>query len=234
MNRLLPNLKSFAALLAIAAVVGGTARAADLSEPVILVASSQLDHTPLQQAVILATPLDDGGHIGFIINKPTGVKLQALFPDDRAAGKVKESVYLGGPAFLQAVFALTRTPPESAGTAVRLMPDLFAVMDSDAVDQIIATTSDDARFFVGAMVWEPGALEQEVRQSVWELRPAGAEVVLHANSPGLWKSLRGSGATSNRTGRQRRPTRNARHHPTSSRDLRSKLCRRRRRPTRHA
>jgi len=194
MNRLLPNLKSFAALLAIAAVASGAAHAADLSEPVILVASSGLDHTPFQQVVVLATPLDDGGHIGFIINKPTGVKLQELFPDDRAAGKVKESVYLGGPAFLPSVFALTRTPPESAGAAVPLMPDLFAVMDSDAIDRIIATTPDDARFFLGMMVWKPGALEEEVRQSVWELRPADAEVVLHAKSPGLWKSLRGPGS----------------------------------------
>jgi len=192
MNRLLPNLNSFAALLAIAAVVSGVARAAELSEPIILVASSRLDQTPFQQAVVLVTPLDDGAHIGFIINKPTGVKLQKLFPDDRAAGKVKESVYLGGPAFLQAVFALTRTPPESADAAVQLMPDLFAVMDSDAIDSIIATTPNDARFFLGMMVWQPGALEEEVRQKVWELRPADAEVVLHAKSPGLWKSLRGS------------------------------------------
>ena len=194
MNRLLPNLKSFAALLAIASVVSGAGRAADLSESVILVASSLLDHTPFQQAVVLATPLDDGSHIGFIINKPTGVKLQELFSDDRAAGRVKESVYLGGPAFLPSVFAVTRKPPESAGAAVRLMPGLFAVMDSDAIDRIIATTPNEARFFLGMMVWKPGALEEEMRQSVWELRPADAEVVLNAKSPGLWKSLRGSGS----------------------------------------
>jgi putative transcriptional regulator len=194
MNRLLPSVKSFAALLAIAAVVSGAARAADLSEPVILVALSQLDDTLLQQAVVFATPLDDGSHIGFIVNKPTGVKLQELFPDDKAAGKVKESVYLGGPAFLPAVFALTRKPPEIEGAAVPLMPGLFAVMDSDAIDRIIATTPHEARFYLGMMAWKPGALEEEVRQSVWALRPADAEVVLHAKSPGLWKSLRGSGS----------------------------------------
>ena len=49
MNRLLPNLKSFAALFAIAAVVCGAARAADLSEPIILVASSLLDRTPFNR-----------------------------------------------------------------------------------------------------------------------------------------------------------------------------------------
>jgi putative transcriptional regulator len=194
MNRLLPNLKSFGVVLAIAAVVSGAARAADLSEPVILVASSILEHTPFQQVVVLATPLDDGSHIGFVINKPTGVKLQELFPDDGAAGKVKESTYLGGPAFLPSVFALTRNPPESARAAVLLMPGLFAVMDRDAVDRIIATTPNDARYYLGMMVWKPGALEEEVRQSVWALHPADAEVVLHARSPGLWKSLRGPGS----------------------------------------
>jgi putative transcriptional regulator len=194
MNRLLLSLKYVAALLAIAALVSGAARAADLSEPVILVASSLLDPTPFQQAVVLATPLDDGSHIGFIINKPTGMKLQELFPDDPAAGKVKDLVYLGGPALVPAVFAVTRTPPESVDVAVKLMPDLFAVMDGDAIDRIIATTPDDARFFLGMMVWKPGALEQEVRKSAWELRPADAEVVLHAKAPGLWKSLRGPGS----------------------------------------
>jgi len=193
MKRLLPNLKSLAALLAIAVVVSGAARAAELSEPVMLVASPPLKDTLFEQAVVFATPLDDGGHIGFIINKPTGVKLQELFPDDRAAGKVKESVYLGGPAFLTSVFAITRNPPH-ADAAVQLMPGVFAVIDSDAIDRIIATTPNDARFFLGMMVWKPGALEEEVRQKVWELRPADPEAVLHAKSPGLWKSLRSSGS----------------------------------------
>jgi putative AlgH/UPF0301 family transcriptional regulator len=79
------------------------------------------------------------------------------------------------------------------------MPGLFAVMGSDAIDRIIATTPHDARFFLGMMVWTPGDLEQEVRRSIRELRPADAEVVLHAKSPGLWKSLRGSGSYINRT-----------------------------------
>ena len=192
MTRLPRNLKSFAALLAIAAVVSGAACAANLSEPVILVASSMLDNTVFEQTVVLVTPLDQGGHIGFIINKPTGVKLQELFPDDQAAGKVKESVYLGGPVFLQTVFVVTRKPPPSAGAAVQLMAGLFAVMDRDTIDRIIATTPNEARFFLGMMVWKPGALEEEVDQSAWDLHPADIEVVLDAKSLGLWTSLRGS------------------------------------------
>jgi putative AlgH/UPF0301 family transcriptional regulator len=77
-----------------------------------------VDRTPFQQAVLLATPLDDGGHIGFIINRPTARSCRRR----QGGGQGEESVYLGGPAFLPAVFAITRKPPESAGAAVRLMP----------------------------------------------------------------------------------------------------------------
>jgi putative transcriptional regulator len=194
MNRLLPKLKSFAALLLTASALSGAAAAADVSEPMLLVASPGLDGSPLQQAVVLATPLPDGGHIGFIINRPTDVKLQALFPDDAAASKVKGSVYLGGPALLPAIFAVTSTPPENPGAAVPLMPGLFAVMDSDAIDRIIEKAPNDARYFLGMMVWKPDELEEEVRQNAWELRPADADLVLRAKSPGLWRSLRGTAA----------------------------------------
>ena len=94
-NRLAPRLAStqgandetsrtrtlrFSVVLLAAVPLSGTARA-DLSEPVIVGVSSTLDGSPFEQTVLLATPLGDGGHMGFILNKPTGVKLDALFPD---------------------------------------------------------------------------------------------------------------------------------------------------------
>lgn len=192
MKRLVPNLKPLATLLFMVSALSGAARAADLSEPTILVASPDLDGSPFEQAVVLATPLPDGGHIGFILNKPTGVKMQTLFPDDAAASKVQEPVYLGGPQLLPGVFAVTRTPPESARAAVPLMPGLFAVIDNDAIDHIIETAPNDARYFLGMMVWKPDDLEKEVRGEMWEVRPADADTVLRAKSTGLWRSLRGT------------------------------------------
>jgi len=74
------------------------------------------------------------------------------------------------------------------------MPGLFAVMDSDAIDRIIEKAPNDARYFLGMMVWKPDELGEEVRQNVWEVRPADADLVLRAKSPGLWRSLRGTAA----------------------------------------
>jgi len=195
MTRLLPTPRSFGVLLALAMGLSAAAHGADLSEPVILVASSALEGTPFEQAVILAAPMPNGGHIGFIINKPTGLKLKALFPKDSAVRKVKESVYLGGPSLLQSVFAVTRKAPEGGTGVIPLMPGLIAVLDGAAVDRIIKNTPNEARYFLGLMLWEAGDLEDQVSQNTWELRPADVDMVFRAKSPGLWNSLRGTMAT---------------------------------------
>jgi len=176
-------------LLALVAI-GGGARAADLSEPVILVATSALDGSPFAQTVVVAAPIPNGRHIGFIINKPTNLKLATLFPDDVAARRVDEPVYLGGPGLIQGVFAVTRNVPEGGGTVVPLMPGLFVVIDGAAVDRLIASTPNDARYFMGIMLWDEDELEEEVSNSAWDIRPADVDTVLRAKSNGLWNSLR--------------------------------------------
>ena len=139
---------------------------------------------------MLATLLPDGRHIGFIINKPTGVKLQTLLPDDKAAHNVTEAVYLGGPVLQPGIFAVTAKAPDGAGMVVPLMPGLFVVLDAAALDRVIETMPNDARYFMGLMLWDADELEEEVSQNAWEVRRADVDTVLRAKSPGLWNSLR--------------------------------------------
>ena len=75
-----------------AAFIVGVARAADRSQAVVLVASQDLDGSPFEQTVVIAAPLLDGGHIGFIVNRPTPVKLETLFPDEAEMRKVNEPI----------------------------------------------------------------------------------------------------------------------------------------------
>ena len=195
MTRLLPTLRSFGALVALAVGLSGAARGTDLSESVILVAWSALEGTPFEQAVVLAAPMPDGRRIGFIINKPTGLKLNALFPKNTAARKVKECVYLGGPALLQSVIAVTRKAPQGGNAVIPLMPGLVAVLDAASIDLIVKNTPNEARYFLGLMLWSAGDLEDQVRENTWELRRADADMVFHSKSQGLWNSLRGTMAT---------------------------------------
>jgi putative AlgH/UPF0301 family transcriptional regulator len=188
MKRLSRTLGYVAAALALVTTVA--ARAADLSEPVILVASPRLDGSPLEQTVVVAAPLPSGGHIGFIVNKPTTVKLETLLPEDAAARKVTEPVYLGGPQMLPGIFVVTRHPPADGGATVPLGSGFVAVLDAPTVDRIMEETPNDARYFVGVMVWEPDELEDQAAQNAWEVRAADSATILGAKATGLWNALR--------------------------------------------
>jgi putative transcriptional regulator len=191
MNRLVRSLKCFGVFFVLFAGMTGAARAVDLSQAVILVASNRLAGSIYEQTVILAAPLPEGGHLGFIVNRPTEVKLETLFPEQPSTRNVADPVYAGGPVLSNAVFAVTRKAPENNGNFFSPMPGLVVVIDATTVDRIIETTPNDARYFVGLMFWVPGDLEDEIRNGAWEVRPADVDTVLRANSSELWKSLEG-------------------------------------------
>jgi len=76
----------------------------------------------------------------------------------------------------------------------QLMPGLVVAIEAGAVDHIIETSPNDARYFLGLLVWRPGELEEEVSDGVWEVRPADVDMVFSASPRNLWKSLyRGTG-----------------------------------------
>jgi len=122
MKRSVRGVKSLVALLILFAGMTGMARAADLSQAVILVASERLAGSLYEETVVLAAPLPQGGHMGFVVNRPTGVKLENLFPEQASTHNVVEPVYAGGPALSRGVFAVTRNAPANGDSVVPLMP----------------------------------------------------------------------------------------------------------------
>lgn len=178
------------AVVVLLLAAGGGAHAHDVSQPVLLVASDKLDGSPFQQTVVLAVPLPSGRHVGFIVNRRTTVKLATLFPEDEPSQKVTEPVYIGGPMLGQAVFALTRERPQGEGEIVPIMPGLFAALDASSVDRVIASAANDARYFVGMMVWDADELSAQVQAGAWDVAPADVETVLRTQPTGMWKSLR--------------------------------------------
>lgn len=192
MKRAVRGLQSLGALLVLFAAMTGAARAVDLSQAVILVASERLAGSLYEQTVVLAAPLPQGGHLGFVVNRPTSVKLETLFPEQASTHNVVDPVYAGGPVLARGVFAVTRKAPDNSDSVVPLMPGLVVAIDGETVDRIIETAPNDARYFVGLMMWTPDELEEEIEQGAWDVRPADVDTVLPASSPGLWKSLSGT------------------------------------------
>jgi len=186
MNRSARILRPFAALLCLLAC---TVHATDVSAPVTLIATERLAGSAYRETVLIAVPRSNGEHIGFIVNRPTEVTLAALFPERAASRKVADPVYLGGPVFFGSLFAVVRQTPEAGSGAIPLMPGLVLVIEASAVERVIDTMPNDARYITGLYVWEPGELAEQIRAGFWELQPADPGTVFRVNPADLWRDL---------------------------------------------
>jgi putative transcriptional regulator len=164
------------------------AAAADLSESVILVAKRQLRDKLYGATILVARPIGNDQHIGFIVNRPTKVTLGELFPRHGPSQKVPDPVYVGGPISAESIFALVKTPKHPGGRSVELMPGMYAVFDGKIVDEVIEHDANHARFVAGLVGWRAGELRDEVKRGAWFVLEADPAVVLR-NPEGLWEEM---------------------------------------------
>jgi putative AlgH/UPF0301 family transcriptional regulator len=82
-----------------------------------------------------------------------------------------------------------RKAPDGADGVVPLVDGLVAVVDGATIDRVLKDSPNDARYFVGLMLWAPGELEQQVDRNAWDVRACDADTIMRTDSAGLWKSL---------------------------------------------
>jgi len=174
----------YAVLLGWCALAGAT----DLSKPVILVAKPQLRDEMYGSTIVVVKPLGDDEHVGFIVNRSTGIALGKLFPDDSPSQKVADPVYLGGPYGSQAIFALVQRADSPGGKSLEVMPGLFAAFDGAVVDRIIRSEPEHAKFVAGLVAWQPGELDSEVEKGAWYVLEPDAALAMR-KPEGLWEEL---------------------------------------------
>jgi putative transcriptional regulator len=175
-------------LFALLVGASALAPAADLGQPLILVATPGIGDQNFGGTILVVKPMGGDQHLGFIVNRPTEVTLGALFPGEPAAQKVSEPVYIGGPFNANALFALVRREDSPGGQSLEMLPGLYAVFDEQTLDRVIEHEADHARFVVGMMAWGPGKLAAQVEAGAWFVLDGDAKVVLR-EPEGLWESL---------------------------------------------
>ena len=174
----------FAAML----IWSGLLAAADLSEPLVLVAKPELRDNLFGSTILVVKPLGGDQHVGFIINRPTGVTLGKIFPEHGPSQKIVDPVYLGGPLEAQVIFALVQRRGSPGGHSLEILPGLFVAFDGPIVDRIIESESDHARFVAGLVAWQAGELASEIEKGAWYVLDADAEIALR-KPEGLWEAL---------------------------------------------
>jgi putative transcriptional regulator len=178
----------FVVLVVLAAAALGSAHAGQPAETVLLVATPELGGN-YARTILIATRVTQGRHVGVILNRPTRTSLAAVFPEHAPSKKIVDTLHLGGPVALDAVFALVRTKESPGEGSVQLAPDLFLATTGTVIDRLIEQAPDRARFYAGVVVWEPGELAAEIARGFWLVQPADTDLVFRTSSEGLWEEL---------------------------------------------
>ncbi len=173
-------------VLAMGALSG--AHAADVDEPVLLVARPELGEF-YRSTVLFVRPMGNGRHVGFIINRPTPMTLGKLFPEHGPSQKVTNPVLLGGPVNVDSVFAVVHRQPAPGDKSIPLTPEMSLAFDSETVDRIIEQDGNAARFYVGLVVWQPGELQAELQRDYWFVMRNDSDLLFRKTTDGLWEEL---------------------------------------------
>jgi putative transcriptional regulator len=175
--------------LGMAPLLPAHSQESDPAGALTLVASPRLIDPDYRGAVLLAVPIDNARHVGVIINRPTGRSLASLFPQHAPSKSVRDPVYFGGPMLRQAIFAVVRTDHTPGTGSIRMMKELFLATQGAVVDHIIEQTPNDARYYVGYVVWRPGELRQEVDRGLWYVLEPDPDLVFRKDPESLWEEL---------------------------------------------
>ncbi|MGE5639221.1 MAG: YqgE/AlgH family protein [Clostridia bacterium] len=174
-------------LLVFAAACAASAAAQD--DAVLLVAHPAFRDLEYRQTVLIAAPAPNGGHVGVILNRPTRRSLASLFPDHEPSKQVVEPVYYGGPFSRGALVALVHADRAPGAGTVPMMKGLYLAFRANTIDQVIETTPNEARYYVGYVGWRPGELRAEIDRGLWTVMDADLDMVFRKDTEGLWEEL---------------------------------------------
>jgi putative AlgH/UPF0301 family transcriptional regulator len=164
------------------------ARAQDLDRPMLLVADPRVSG-PYQGTVVLALPTANGLHLGLTLNRPTALRASAMFPGLAMGAGLAAPLFLGGPDQSGSLFALVRYPYPPTEDAVEVLPGLYLVQGRDDVAQVASRVPARARFFVGAVVWQRGALGSELDAGAWLVSEPDTELGTNGSVDTLWQRM---------------------------------------------
>ena len=163
------------------------ANAGSLGQPLLLVSSPALMGV-YGRSVLAVAPFGVDQHVGFIVNRPSGLTLGRLFPGHGPSQRVTDPVFFGGPFDSAALFALVAAERAPGKGCIELMPGLFAAYDAGTIDGIIERNPDDVRYLAGLVAWRPGELQREIDAGAWYVMVADPSLAMR-EPDGLWEEL---------------------------------------------
>ncbi|MCA3130025.1 MAG: YqgE/AlgH family protein [Betaproteobacteria bacterium] len=165
----------------------------DDGQPVLLVADPGMGDENFARTVVAVAFPQDGGAMGVILNRASGLTLGELLGDQVAAVSGRpDPVGMGGPVTPDGMLFLFRADSHPV-RALPMVDDWYLSGDGQLFDALARLSPGEARervrYFVGYTGWAEGQLDREVNRGDWQVLPLDAAVLLDADPESLWSRM---------------------------------------------
>lgn len=165
----------------------------ELKAPALLVAMPQVLDPFFNKSVVLLVAHEDGGSLGFVINRPTEVTVAKILEgmDLDWKGPPAVNAYFGGPVQPQLGSVLYDTAQLGA-LAIELDRgaeiDAGVAITQHAADlaRLAATPPPSFRLILGYAGWNAGQLIEEVLRNDWLVAPIDRRLVFATDAGSIW------------------------------------------------
>ncbi len=153
----------------------------------LLVATPALEHPTFRRTVILLLDHSEDGALGVVVNRPSGVDVEACCPGWQPYATVPGRLYTGGPVSQDSALGLASVPGDDHDPpGIRRIVGSLGVVDLDVEPVVIAESLGGLRIFAGYAGWSSGQLEDEILEGSWFVVDATARDAFTDDPEGLW------------------------------------------------
>lgn len=152
----------------------------------LLISEPFLPDPNFERTVVLLCDHNEEGSFGFVLNKPSTVKVNEVMED---INNLDEVVFIGGPVQQDTLHFIHRNTPLEKAVVIcdeirwgGSFEDLIILTNTRQI------SSTDIRFFLGYSGWGPGQLESELDQNSWIVCDyINDELLFDTNPQLMWK-----------------------------------------------
>ena len=163
----------------------------DLITPVLLLAMPQVLDPSFHRSVVLLLHHADEGSFGFIVNRPTGIKVGDILKgmDIGWQGGKEAVAYLGGPV-QQNLGTVLFSPVVFDGgpedTAAEVVPGVALTQHIGDLSRLAEAPPDRFRLLLGYAGWGEGQLMEEILRNDWLTAPVSGDLIFAPDPEQVW------------------------------------------------
>jgi putative transcriptional regulator len=163
----------------------------DLTTPVLLLAMPQVLDPFFHRSVVLLLHHEEEGSFGFIINRPTGIRVNEILKGMEVdwQGEDEAVAHFGGPVRPQlgtVLFAPEETGDLETEAATEVLPGISITQHIGDLTRLAESPPQSFRLFLGYAGWGSGQLLEEILRNDWLPAPVTSDLVFAPDPEQVW------------------------------------------------